>query len=604
VQSGRIVLALLGIVAFLGQSTGARAAWDQLPAGGIGAGQSDTTGPAMAAVAGRPHVAWSETDGSRWHAFVARLSASGWHRLGGALNRTAGDNAIRPTVADLGGVPYVAFEEYGNSRWHIYVSRFEGGGWQPVGSEINTPSSTRAVQPRIGVVAGSPYVVWEEDGVGQRFVNVARFDGAHWQQVGASLNRSAGSAYWAQIADVSGVPYVAWEETYGGASHVLVDLFDGTAWQPVGGEVRQPATVNAYQPSLAVLGGALWVAWEEQPTPSSPWHSFTAVLSGGTWQLGGELRSPRAQNALGPNLATVAGRLYAVWEEYGGSRWHIWAARLGDGKWQLVGGQLNTTPAVHSIRPTIAPVAGFPFGAWKEYDAGNHVTVHTGRLAPDYFEGAIAGQHDATLRAAVATYGLPYQIGFLYGRGTTMPHATGAQPTSGGELSRVAVGIHGLAPGTDYSYRPFAVMGPETPPALGPVQTFTTGGPATPRIAILTRRARVDGRGRVKVRLRCLPAGLHCRGRLDLRLRVRGRAGSAAQRKPPRARLLTLVLGKRSFRIGGGHRATVYVRLSRQGRHRVDAKRRLRLEAKATVRGEGAGDSHTRRTLTLLRHRG
>ena len=594
-----ILVALLATVAYLAPALDAWAGWSQPGSSPVsGPGQTGTKGAAIAGVGGRPYVAWGEKDGSHWHVFVARLGGSGWQPVGGALNRLTTDNAIRPTITDLGGEPYVAFEEYGDSQWHIYVSRFDGSSWQPVGDDLHPSGPARAIQPRIGVVAGALYVAWEESSATASLVNVDRFDGSSWQPVGEPLNRfPSDSAYWAVIADVNGVPYVAWEETYQGASHVLVDSFDGTSWQPVGDEVREPATVNAYQPSIAVVGGIPYVAWEEEATPTSPWHSFVAVYDGQGWQpLGGELRSTHAVNALGPNIAAVGSRPYVVWEEFGRSVWHIWAARLVSSDWQIVGGELNTAARVHSIRPAIAGVAGFPFGTWGEY-AGNRVTIHAGRLEPDYYMGAKAGQRDVTLRAVVGAYGLPYRVGFMNGRSKGTPFATGVTPTAG-EFSPLTARIQNLSPGTQYSYRPFAVMGPDEPLALGPVQRFSTLTPPTPRIAILTRTTQLDARGSVKVRVRCPPGGLRCRGPLELTLRVRVRVHKRGRHRRPTTRVRSLLLGKLSFRVEAGRRSSLSVHLSTSARRRVNAQRRLAVLARATVRG-GSDDTHTKRKITI-----
>src|SRR5437899_9797274 len=141
-------------------------------------------------------------------------------------------------------------------------------------------------------------------------------------------------------------------------------------------------------------------------------------------------------------------------------------------------------------------------------------------------------------------------------------------------------------------------MGPAETLALGPIQRFSTLTPPTPRIAILTRTARLDGRGSVKVRVRCPPGGLRCRGPLELRLRVRVRVHKRGRHGRSRIRQRMLVLGKLSFRVEAGRRSSLSVHLSTSGRRRVNAKRRLAVVARATVRG-GADDTHTMRKITL-----
>src|SRR2546428_7129290 len=86
------LIALLAIVAYLVPALNAWASWSQPGSGPVsGRGQTGTKGAAIAAVGGRPYVAWGEKNGSHWHVFVAKLVASGWHLAGGALNRSATD---------------------------------------------------------------------------------------------------------------------------------------------------------------------------------------------------------------------------------------------------------------------------------------------------------------------------------------------------------------------------------------------------------------------------------------------------------------------------------------------------------------------------------
>lgn len=114
----------------------------------------------------------------------------------------------------------------------------------------------------------------------------------------------------------------------------------------------------------------------------------------------------------------------------------------------------------------------------------------------------------------------------------------------------------------------------------GKVQTPAGGAHAQVRIA--SKRARVDRKGRVRVRLRCSGAG--CSGRLAL---VRSRSGS------------THTVASHRYSLGAGRSTRVRLKLGRGARRALKRNGRLRLTAAA---GSGAA-SVTRSIVVLPRKR-
>jgi hypothetical protein len=60
-------------------------------------------------------------------------------------------------------------------------------GWSPVGSGVlNVDASKTANSPSIAIIGGVPYVAWREDpGSGAGQVHVARWTGSNWQRSAA-----------------------------------------------------------------------------------------------------------------------------------------------------------------------------------------------------------------------------------------------------------------------------------------------------------------------------------------------------------------------------------------------------------------------------------
>lgn len=106
-----------------------------------------------------------------------------------------------------------------------------------------------------------------------------------------------------------------------------------------------------------------------------------------------------------------------------------------------------------------------------------------------------------------------------------------------------------------------------------------TPGLARPRVGIVSRSVKIDRRGRGAVVVSCSGGGT-CRGSLRLRVRSGRR---------------TLVIATSRFSVRAGRRARVGIRLSRTGRRRLAARRRLAVQAVA------AGPNTARRGITLRR---
>src|SRR4051812_13336621 len=123
----------------------AHGAWHQ-PVGGTSPINQDPSGganePAFAGVGGTPYVAWAENDSSQYDVRVSRLNDAGtaWSQVTAApLDRDSSHDAFEPSIADVGGVPYVAWTESGGPHDQERVSRLNSAatGWDVVGGQIN-----------------------------------------------------------------------------------------------------------------------------------------------------------------------------------------------------------------------------------------------------------------------------------------------------------------------------------------------------------------------------------------------------------------------------------------------------------------------------------
>jgi hypothetical protein len=172
-----------------------------------------------------------------------------------------------PDITSIGGVPYVAWQEYNGTNDQIHVAQFNGSSWVAVGGVLNVDTTKEAFSPSIAAIAGVPYVAWEESNGTNNEIHVKLFNGSTWVAVGGALNvDTTKSAYEPSITSTGGVPLVDWTESNGTNDEVYVKQFDGSSWVAVGGALNVDPTKYAIftdPPNITAIGGVPYAAWTE-----------------------------------------------------------------------------------------------------------------------------------------------------------------------------------------------------------------------------------------------------------------------------------------------------------------------------------------------------
>jgi hypothetical protein len=210
------------------------------------------------------------------------------------------------------------------------------------------------------------------------------------------------------------------------------------------------------------------------------------------------------------------------------------------------------------------------------------------------------GGQSAALSGSVYPKGAPTSYHFEYGR-TTFYGATTPAVVAGSEMTTVAAAatVGGLRPGWTYHYRLVAestsgiakgfdhtvtTWSVIAPPAITPPPATTFAG-----VRLVSSRLTV-ARGSITVTLSC-PAGAagRCSGRTELTTRRRRAAA-------------TVLLGHARFSVGAGERATVRVRVAREGRRLLRRVGRLSGRETNTAR-DGDGVARTTVARVTIRRR-
>jgi len=175
--------------------------------------------------------------------------------LSSGITDTAGNALIVPSTAWSFQLPH----------WYSF-----GGPLNAVGGNTLLKDTAMALDSQ-----DNPVVAWSEEVAtgGRASIFVYRWDGNAFTKIGSALNgTSSGSAYKpALVLDVSGNPIVAWQESDGFNENIYIRRWTGTAWQSVGAgslsaendTSSSPVATPARNPSLAVRGNDIYVAWDE-----------------------------------------------------------------------------------------------------------------------------------------------------------------------------------------------------------------------------------------------------------------------------------------------------------------------------------------------------
>jgi hypothetical protein len=373
-RGSRRLTAALTFAVLLALAATASAGWLE-PVNGIRPISDIGKRPSIASIGGVPWVAWDETHGPINQVFVAHLSDDGrsWVKVGGPLNATVGESALAPTITGVGGVPYVVFTEYraGTNTGDVRVARLNqaGNGWiEPWRGESATyggvaPDMTGDYEDtQITSVGGVAYVAFD--------------------------SYSGGGPRVARL-DTSTTPLASWVEPWTGAG------------QTSGGV--SPADVGGFDPSIAAINGVPYVSFVAYPpttagpnsvrhlqvrvarlnvgnsTWEQPWNGVTILYGGINHDPMHDAGGDPVQVFTRPALASINGTAYVAWDEFDETNYDIRVAALDTSTfpaptWKEVSSQatetdggINASPSDGGSSITLGAVDAKPFGVEVPY---------------------------------------------------------------------------------------------------------------------------------------------------------------------------------------------------------------------------------------------
>ncbi|WP_118975833.1 hypothetical protein [Taibaiella koreensis] len=167
------------------------------------------------------------------------LHAQSWTPAGpDAMDQPSKATTIANIVSDHAGGMIYAYKELLDNK--ASVRKWDGSHWQPVGA----PSFSGGVVDYLALAAapsGTPYVVYKDYSATGK-ATVMTFNGSSWVNVGGPVSGGGASHTFITI-DNAGVPYVAYADSLL-SGRITVKKWDGTTWQPVGTSGFTPPAIG------------------------------------------------------------------------------------------------------------------------------------------------------------------------------------------------------------------------------------------------------------------------------------------------------------------------------------------------------------------------
>ncbi len=313
--------------------------------GGISNNNTASQAPALAiGPDGQPWVAWHDGATNR-EIYVRRWNGATWQEVGagsatgGGVSNSSRASSWVDLRVDGDGRATVVWVETRQNNTDVYGRRWDGAAWAQLGNSAsgggisNTPK--RSGRPALALdSAGQPWVAWAEDHSGGQDIYLRRWDGAAWVPLGDSvtgggISQTPGQSQYATLVIGAGdTPLVAWYDSSLIQREIYGVTWNGSAWVAAGAGSNSGGGISdtagdSREPNLALgPSGTPYVVWQESV---DNYEIYVRQLRGGVWaEVGagsasaGGISNTNGQSDYPVIAAAPDGRLFVAWEDESG----------------------------------------------------------------------------------------------------------------------------------------------------------------------------------------------------------------------------------------------------------------------------------------------
>jgi hypothetical protein len=369
---------MLVVVGTLVAPVGAKAAWVEPVVGPLNQTNAFATGiRGNGSEALVPMMQFGPNYSSPATLQVASRTSSSW-QLSSPLERNPGGVLSGVTITPSGPVygAWVENRRTPTANAEVYVSRYAGGStWTPVGGSLNH-NETHSVLlggPTIANVGSVPWVAWQE--APDNAIWVARLDGGQVSYVGPSIPVGYDFGASPSLTSVNGVAYLA----YSDPERLHVVTLENGRWTDVPGLVA-PHGISG---TITNVAGRIFVAWAQPDANGHAQLHAARYVGNGHWITDQSLNIDANESVLGASIASVAGVPWIEWTEsshpYADSRVlnNIYVKQFNGATWNQAGDVLNVDVNQSAYGDGITDIAGKAYVAMtqSQTDGGTAVRV-------------------------------------------------------------------------------------------------------------------------------------------------------------------------------------------------------------------------------------
>lgn len=330
---------------------------------------------------------------------------AGWEEVGtgsasgGGISDNNGVSVYPSLAISPDGTPYIAWEDWSDGDYEIYLRRWNGQSWEEVGpgsasgGGVSNNGGDSSGPSLAFAPDGTAYVAWCDTSGESWSVYVRRWNGSSWAEVGTGSASGGGvsgnTGYFMQLSLAvapDGTPYVAWEDPSSGDYEIYVRRWNGSTWEEVGNGSASGGGISNNDgrsrfPSIAFApDSTAYIAWHDVRSSASQIADiYVRRWNGSTWE---EIGNGSASNggisntgsAYDPALAVASdGTPYLVWSDYSSRNWAVYVRRWNGSVWEEVGAASASGVGISSISDrSVAPSLaigrdGTTYVAWENY---------------------------------------------------------------------------------------------------------------------------------------------------------------------------------------------------------------------------------------------
>lgn len=221
--------------------------------------------PPIAAWGNTPIAAYVPATGSP-RLYAMKWNGTSWENLGGVVMTQVFSQLLLCGMGTFNSQPYLAFAT-GSVYPLLSIKTCNGSAWADhyVQTLGGTPALIQEANVATDATGNSIYAAVVEESTPNTFIKVWHLlAGGAVAQIGSTLGNYGQHAV---LTLDHGNKYVAWSTRMGASPSFKLLLraawYNGTDWEPLGGALNRDANYDAGKAAIALAGGKLFVAWEE-----------------------------------------------------------------------------------------------------------------------------------------------------------------------------------------------------------------------------------------------------------------------------------------------------------------------------------------------------